>query len=67
MPEPNTRACLRRVRIVQRLGWHQGCDAFSDTRYRNVQDVEQARDYARHALRGADSGRPLAHAPCNLL
>jgi hypothetical protein len=34
--------------------------------YRNVQDIEQAGDYSRRALRGGDSVRPLTHAPCNL-
>ena len=32
-----------------------------------VQDVEQARDYTRHAFRGGDSARPLAHAPCSYI
>ena len=34
--------------------------------FRTVQDIEQARDYSRHASRGVDSGRLFVHAPCTL-
>lgn len=34
--------------------------------FRTVQDIEQARDYPRHASRGVDSGRLFVHAPCTL-